>query len=169
MANYCTAEDLELYLSAVGVTAFADHEEFPSTESTVIAECIERATEEINSVLRTRYDIVALAGNALLKHWSTVMACRYLCLRRGNMPPESLEFEYREIVDRETGKLVDAARGKLNLLSSFRPQDNVPSFSNLTVDRRYIDEKVRVRTRSSNNLATKLEQDRIERRAFDGG
>jgi phage gp36-like protein len=169
MANYCTAVDLDLYLSAVGVGAFADHEEDPSTESDVIEACIERATEEINSVLRNRYDIPALANNALLKHWSTVMACRFLCIRRGNMPPESLEYEYREIVDRDTGKLIDAVRGKINLLASFKPSDNVPSFSNLTVDRRYIDEKVRVRTRSSNNIATKIEQDRIERRAYDGG
>lgn len=169
MAAYCTAADLDRYLSSVGVINFADHEDAGISTDDVVTDCIERSTEEINAVLIQRYDLAILANHKLLKHWSTVMACRYLCLRRGNMPPESLEMEYREIMDRESGKLRDAATGRINLLSTFRPQDNVPSFSNLTIDRRYVEEKVRVKTRNSSPLTSDLEQDRVERVSFNGG
>lgn len=169
MATYCTAADLDEYLSAIGVDAFSDHLELDTDPATTVTNCIERAYREINAVVLKRYTLASLVGNLILKDWSTIMACRYLCLRRGNMPPQSLEFEYQEIVDRETGKLRDAETGRINLLPEGSvPSDNLPTFSNLTVDRRYVHERVRVTRQNSSPFASKAEQDTVEQVIADG-
>ena len=162
--SYCSSDDLDRYLSSEGITAFADHDQDGSSDSGVVADCIDQATNEIDAYVFRRYAAAEVDGNRLLKRWATVMACRFLTLRRGNMPPESLEMEFQRITDPDRGFLSQIAAGKYRLPDVQRKLGNEPTFSNLTVDRRYPQEKIRVKRKSSSPEQSVRERDN----AFEG-
>ncbi len=157
--TYCTESDLINLLSSHGVVGFADHDGDGDADSGVVDRCISEASAEIDLFLLSRYEEAALADNRHLNRWATVMAARFLCLRRGNMPPESLELEFTRIVDPETGFLARVRAGRLKLPGVRRKYNAAPSFSNLTVDRRYPREKIRVTEANSDGESTTRERD----------
>lgn len=161
--DYCTAADLERYFSKVGVDHFADHDDDGIQEPGVVADAIERATDEINLYVLThgRYAIADLVGNRLLNSWCVVLATCDLCQTRGNGVPESVAMECQRIFEL-LEKVMD---GKLNLPEVARQGQGVPTFSNLRLDRRYRDEKVRVIRSTSSKRSSTLERDW----AYSGG
>ncbi|TWU22457.1 hypothetical protein Pla52o_35130 [Novipirellula galeiformis] len=169
MNLYCTADDLNRYLSADGVTAFSDHDDDGFGDSGIVDDCIGRASREIDASALRRYEESRLVGNATLNDWAVVMACRSLCLRRGNMPPESLEMEFHRIVDPDTGFLARLASGRYKLPGLPQKPGNEPTFSNLTVDRRYRNERIRVVRQSSSPEPSTRERDEAKSAVFYDG
>jgi phage gp36-like protein len=160
------------YLSEVGVVGFSDHEEYGEVDNAVVDDCVTYATNHIFGLLATRYAISAIANASILPELATIIACRTLCLRRGNPIPDSLEMRYQEIIARD-GLLEEIAKGDVKLIDANGNILNskggfAPSFSNLTVDRRYRQENIRVVTGSSPMLPTRLEVDSQSRWPFDG-
>lgn len=158
--------DLELlhrYMSIEGVLSFASHAEGYEDEDLVIDDCIAFADALIGGILSTKYPFNQLYRSPMLQEFATVIALRTLCVRRGNPIPESLELRYQEIVGRD-GFLEMIHSGHMKLLDA---QGNVivgrgtsaPQMSNLTVDRRYPQEKIRVRANISTPTNTRLERD----------
>lgn len=156
---YCTEAQIQLYLSSNAVTDFADHDYDGTADTGVVDDCINQATEEIDLYLRQRYTQAVLATSTLVERWAVVMASVYLCQRRGNVVPDSLHREYERIADTSEGLLVQIAQGKRQLPGKALRADLRPSWSNLTVDRRYRRSTVRVTRTNSTDAPTELTQD----------
>ena len=157
---YCTEAQMDLYLSSQGVIDFADHDADGTSDSGVTDDCINQATEEIDLYCRQRYTQAVLATSTLIERWAVVMAARFLCQRRGNKPPDSLEEEFQRITDPDNGFLAKIAAGKRQLPGKALRATLQPTWSNLTVDRRYRRSKIRVTDANSSDANTELSQDK---------
>ena len=154
------------YLGEAGVTKFSDHEDIDEADDDVIQDCIEQASDELTGFLRKRYDETALSADRQVERWATVLACYYLTERRGNPVPDSLALEYEKLMGQD-GLVRQAMNGTYYLPCSERRNINTPAFSNMTVDRRYAREKVRVIPNNSSPVVSKLEQDRVSEIVID--
>lgn len=155
--DYCTSDEVKRYLSEIGVHAFADHDGDGIEDSGVVTDAIEWATDEINLFVLSggRYELADLASNRLLGSWCVVLACCNLCQTRGNPVPDSLAMRCHKIME-----LLQKVRdGDLNLPEVPRQGQGVLLASNLHVDRRYRDEKVRVVRSTSTKKSSQLERD----------
>ena len=112
---YCTQLEVERYLSETAVDDFADHDGDGLDDVNVVDDCINQATEEIDLYATQRYTQTQLATSTLINRWCVVMAARFLCQRRGNPVPASLEDEWNRLTDPTVGKLVLVAHGRLQL------------------------------------------------------
>lgn len=157
MLAYCTPADLDRFLSAEGVIAFADHDRDGLGDADVVDDAIVWASAQIDLYLLQRYHADDLAADRMIRHWCKIMACRFLCSHRGNGIPESIELEYQEITAAD-GLLKQVLKGVLRLSVPRKVRDSA-TFSNLTVDRRYRHEKLRVVRQVSDNEPTKRERD----------
>jgi len=155
MSAYCTTADMSRLFASYGVTAFADHDESGTADTGVTDDCISQASEEIDMYALQLYAAASLATSALINRWATVMAVYFLCMRRGNGIPESIAAEF----DRIMAMLLKVADGTLKLPGVAMDGDLRPSFSNLKVDRRYRDSRIRVRRSVSTDAPSVLSQD----------
>ena len=152
------------------MSTWADHDRDGVSDDNVIEDCQTYGTSFIVGKLSKRYSLAQLVRSGMMVELSAVVILRELCLRRGNIPPQSLEFRYQEITQKD-GMLDQIVAGTLQLVDE---NGNViggkrglaPTFSNLRVDRRYAHEQIRVVSGSSSNSTTQLEQDQL---AYDGG
>lgn len=148
------------YMSLQGIVAFSDHEDCGEEDDLVIQDCIDRASGEVAGSLYPLYKLENLETNKLVCQWATVIACFYLCKRRGNNVPESLYDDYEQITGLPDG-LIERTRTEKFILPCVPKQShNIPTFSNLTVDRRYRREQVRVTKANSSPIPSTIEQDR---------
>jgi phage gp36-like protein len=154
LTTYCTEAQMQRLFSGDGVTAFSDHNADGVADTSVVDDCIEQATEEINAYAMQRYSDTALSGSNLVTRWCTVLAVYFLCERRGNSPPASLQSEFERIM----AKLQQIPSGIFKLPGVATRSDFRPGFSNVTVDRRYQYSKVRVIQTASDNVPTVLPQ-----------
>lgn len=168
MPDFCTKAQMVRYLSQHGVQAWSDHEGAGAEDDDVVADCIEQATDEIKGVLYPLYAVEEAHSNRLVKHWAVVMSCFFLCLRRGNQAPESIQSEFERLTG-EKG-LLSRVKAKTFIIPGLRQTPvNVPVFSNLTIDRRYRREKIRVIPANSSQLAkSRIEQDVVHEVTTDG-
>lgn len=157
--TYCTITELRRYLSAQGVTDFADHDASGAADSQVVADCINQATGEIDMYARQRYAVTGLNSHDLITRWCVVMSAYFLCQRRGNPVPASIETEFLRITDPIDGFLVKVSNGRLQLPGLALGDDLRPTWSNLVVDRRHRRSTVRVTQTNSSDAPTKLSQD----------
>lgn len=151
---YCDQDDVERLLSNHGVTSFADHNEDGENESGVVTDCLAQATDEINLYANQRYLADDLADSTLINRWCTTLAAYFLCMRRGNPVPESLQYEFERIMV----NLTKIQEGLLTLPGVPMNGDLSPSFSNLKVDRRFRHSKIRVTKVNSSSSTSKLQQ-----------
>lgn len=170
-ATYCTAEDLERYLSSRGVTAFADHDGDDLGDDGVVDEVIDQASAMVRGYLKRQYVEAQLGDDVQVKEWTVTVACYKLCLRRGNPPPESLAYSYEQVAGND-GILAKIANrhqwpGRLDI-DRRKDLGSAPAFSNLTVDRRHPREKVRVTEANSSRQPTDLERDRVREAEWYG-
>jgi phage gp36-like protein len=152
---YCDLDDMQRLFSSYGVTAFADHDGDGQDDSEVTNDCINQATEEINLYCQQWYEPDDLATSTLVNRWCTVLATFFLCERRGNPVPDSLANEFNRIA----AKLEQILAGTLKLPGLAMRDDMRPSMSNLTVDRRYRQSRIRVTEQNSTDAPTRLTQD----------
>lgn len=153
---YCSLDDMQSLFSSAGVTAFADHDGDGQDDDGVTDHCINRATAEINQYLSRWHSATVLAASVLVNEWATVLAVVYLCRRRGNPVPESLQEDYAEII----ATLKEAAAGS-GLQGLAMRSDLRPTMSNLQVDRRYPHSTIRVTRENSTDAPTVLSQDQV--------
>jgi phage gp36-like protein len=165
MADLTTEAMMIRKLSLLGVTEWSDHTDEGVIDSDVTADAIARASGEIEFGVAGRYTLAALAGSALVLQWGTALACYYLCLTRGALPPEGLQLEYEMIMER----LKEVGSGNLSLPGVALAFDSRPSVSNRQVDRRFRRDTVRVIKANSTDAPTALTQDKaIDYPSIDG-
>lgn len=164
---YCTEAELQRYLSTNAVTDFADHDDDGTADTGVVDDCINQATEEIDLYLRQRYTQAVLATSELVSRWCVVIAARFLCHRRGNVVPDTIEREWNRLADPDSGMLARIAQGKLPIPGLSLRADIRPTWSNLKVDRRRLTSKIRVTKANSSDAGTALSQDTHDTGGFD--
>ena len=157
---FCTKEDMIRHLSHAGIIAFSDHDDTGTEDDDVIDDSIERATEEITGWLCPLYTVVNLALSPIVKRWATVTACYHLVKTRGNPVPESLHEDYDKIFAMPDGWLAQTRKQQFKLPGIARSDVNTPAFSNLTIDRRFRREKIRVIPSISSPIESDIEQDK---------
>lgn len=158
---YCSESEVQRFLSSGAVTDFADHDADGTADEHVVDDCINQATEEIDLFARQRYTQTILKTSTLVNRWCVVMASRFLCQRRGNIVPETIEREWERIADPVTGHLAAIAAGRRQLPGMALREDLRPTMSNLTVDRRRQRSTIRVTNVNSSDPPTKLTQDTV--------
>lgn len=148
---YCNEADIVRYLSTQGVTAFSDHDESGDRDTGVVDDCINQATGEIDFYVAGRYTAAQLATSNLINRWCTVLATFFLCERRGNPPPQSVQTEATRIWELlqkvHDGWPIAGLGGR------------AMSMSNLTVDRRYRRHTIRVTESNSTQGTSSLPRD----------
>lgn len=159
---YCTEAEVIRFFSANGVTDHADHDDDGTADVGVVDDCINQAKVELDLFLLERYDETTLVASNLVNRWSVVVATRFLCQRRGNVVPDSIEREWTRLTDPRDGLLVRISEGQINLPGSALRADLRPSFSNLTIDQRHRRNTVRVTPTNSTDAPTALEQHTIQ-------
>lgn len=156
---YCTEAELNRFLSANGVIDFADHDDDNVADVGVVDDSINQATEEIDVWARQRHTQAQLQTSTLINRWCVVIAARFLCHRRGNVVPDTIEREWERLADPETGLLVKLSQGRVQLPGIALRDDLRPTWSNLKVDRRFRHSKIRVTSSNSSDAPTALTQD----------
>lgn len=159
MDYLCDKEDMTKVLSLHGIVAFSDHDETGEANDDVIDDCRGQATDEITGWLVPLYEANGLSESRLVKRWTAIHACVLLCKTQGNPVPDSLYDEFDRIFKSPEGLVHKAKTGKFVITDARRTSTNVPSFSNLTVDRRYRYEQVRVTPQNSSPVPSQIEQD----------
>lgn len=156
--NYCAAEDVERLFSTAGVLAFSDPDQDGTEDTGVLDDCIEQASDEITLLIHDRYEESALAANRMVTRWATTLATYFLCQRRGNPVPETLQTEFTRIIK----LLTQIGQGLQNIPGVPLRCDLRPTWSNLTADRRYRRSKTRVTRTNSSDPPTRLTQDSVD-------
>lgn len=154
---------MERYLSQAGIVSFSDHDDDGVSDDGVANDSIQFANGFVMGKLASRFSNTALAQSPVITEITTVVAVRTLCLRRGNPVPDSLEMRYQEIVA-PSGLFDQIIAGKIQLIDADGKAiagrgGYHPTYSNLTVDRRFAAEQIRVEEASSFPLQTRLERD----------
>lgn len=142
--SLCDQADMERLFSAYGITGFADHDEDGTNDADVVEDCIIQASGEIGMYLGQQYDTDSLASNTLVNRWAALAATYFLTMRRGNPPPVSLDTEFKRLLDPETGLIPRIGKGAIKLDGVALKGNRTLSFSNVRIDRRYPQSKVRV-------------------------
>lgn len=149
---YCTQTDLETKFSSYGVTAFSDHDDTGSTNETVVDNCIDEASSEVDMYCSRFYTSAILAESRWINHACVTIALKLLCECRGNPVPDSLMNRYTEII----AKLERLRDGLDQLPDSALRSDLRPGFSNISIDRRYRFSRARVNKTSSTQRESTL-------------
>lgn len=158
---YSTEAEIQRFFSQQGVDSFADHDQDGIRDDNVVTDCIDEGDELIKAGLQWYYDPdgAGVVASKMVNRWSMITATCLLCMRRGNNPPESLAWQYDQIHNPETGYLARIRKGTYLLPGVSRKAGSAPSWSNLTVDRRYRREQIRVQKSISSHNPTVIEQD----------
>lgn len=101
-----------------------------------------KGTSKVKLFCNQRYDDAQLAQSGSVCDWATVIACRWLCIRRAQGCPKSLEVEYQDTM--EQLKMVQS--DQLNIEDIGTRGSDWPSISNVVVNPVYEGMRVRVQT-----------------------
>lgn len=124
---YCSLTNLQDRLSDDGVNLRIDD------KPTVITAVINRASAKLEGYCRPRYDPTQLVNSAWALEAATSIALRYLCKRRGNPVPASIERDFQELIsdDGKSGELQMVRRGSFQIPDIPMRKVDVPVMSNL--------------------------------------
>lgn len=157
MAVYCSASDVESILSSEGVNLHVDdrwpiYSDDPgapispaagqTTEALQHMEyAIDRASARVEIAIGSRFDISTASTNRWVKWCTAYLAACEVCRRRGNSIPDSLLAQCEEY----SSLLVMIGKGEIGYIPGLEPRvEPIPSMSNLRVDNRFFDARVRV-------------------------
>lgn len=100
---YCDQDDIEALLSDEGVVGRLDDDMSGTNSAAEIAILTtyarNYATTRVNFYCQPKYDTDDLGTSWLVNDWATVIASRWLCLRRGNPVPKQIEQLFKETID----------------------------------------------------------------------
>jgi phage gp36-like protein len=152
--TYCTETDLQNRFSPATVIGWADQTETNTEYPNTIDDAINQARQEIEGLAAQQYSQAGLQSCPLINRWCVTLAAYYASTTRGNPAPNSIALEYERIMAR----LQAIADNEYQLPGIPKRSDSRPTMSNLRVDRRYIQSKVRVQQETSTNSPSTLTQ-----------
>lgn len=137
---YTTRAAIERVLSLEGAVLHADDDQDWVGEPGVYEDVAEEASEDIDLYCRERYDEAALASSGWIQRKAAVLGAYYLCCRRGNPPPDSLQRRYDKIFE----ELALIQKGQLDVPGLAEAHSTAPCLSNVRLDGRFRQSKIRV-------------------------
>lgn len=143
LSTVFTDEDsMEGLLSATGreLRVDDDADQTPQNDFTTWAANI--GTARVLTYTATRYEVADLATSWSVWHWATVIACYWLCCRRGNPVPTSLLGLYEETME----ELKEVLAGDIMIDDLAMRNIRAPAWSNGRLDDRYAIRKYRIQT-----------------------
>lgn len=140
MAVYCDAEDVGFRWSAAGVELRADD------DPAAVEWAINRASRRADFYLNRRYDPAGFAGNDWVVEATADLAAVYLCRRRGNPVPASMQEAYDETI----AELTEVKAGSADVPELTPRRRSAPQLSNVRVKRTPTQHVVVNRGRSPN-------------------
>lgn len=140
---FCSEEDLRYVLSEVGVDLRvidnAGFEAASAVEAGYITRALTQGTTKVKRYCN-QYDPADLATTWSVNEWASIIAARWLCSRRGNPVPSSLEKMYDETMEE-----LELVKGGTLLIEDIGYRSPAwPTLTNVRVDQRYRLRKVRV-------------------------
>ncbi len=129
---YCSADDIQTRLGELGFRTFGDNDDDGSHDSSVVNAARMEAKAEIDEACLFKYSEANLAASHIVNRWATNLSVWYMTTNRGN--PGSAEFD--AICQRIRAKLDKIAEGG-KIPGIPISMKSVPTFTNLTVNRRY--------------------------------
>jgi hypothetical protein len=151
LTTYCSETDIDSILSPFGAEIRAnddlDNSTDPVTDATNadanIASCIAQATVRVNMSLLQRYTVAVCVASTWVRWCTAYLSARYLCLRRNNPVPESLQAECEQF-ERELAAIFASKAHLIADDGMAAPKfDMTPTVTNYTIDSRYARSKVR--------------------------
>lgn len=143
-SQYTTADDIKALLSDDGVNLRLDDDNSGAINAAELTRlttyAINYATSKINDHAIPRYDAADLATSWTICEWATIIAARWLCARRMNPIPESLQALYDEVRE-ELKALRD---GSYTLGDISERVSSAPAWSNVRVSVHYRLRRIRV-------------------------
>lgn len=131
--TYCTRLSVESIISAPGLLALIDDDadgvESPA-ESQYVTDAIERAAARLNAQVGRQYVISELSTNAWMKWANATLAVMFLCKRKGNPLPESVQQDVKEIED----LAIEISWGRRSLPEQAPSFDHSAAVSNFNVE-----------------------------------
>lgn len=119
----CTSADLGLRLSAAGVNLRVDDDAAGTTWA------IRRGSVDVYSYCQ-RYTQAQLQASDVAKEIAADVSTYYLCLRRANSVPKSIQALY----DTAMAWLLSVQSGAINIYDIAERKENAPVLSNVTTD-----------------------------------
>lgn len=141
--TYTTRADIEAILSFDGAQGRLDDDSsgaLSASEQGFVTKAISWATARVNLYLLGRYAASDLATSWIVNQWSTIVACYWLCCRRGNPAAGSIKDLYEETM--EDLKLIRSGEGQLPDVALRTAA--WPAWSNVRIDILYRLRKARV-------------------------
>lgn len=119
-----------------------------------IAQAVNVATAWVKRFTQSLYDVADLANSWSVVTWATIKAAHWICARRANPIPTSLNNLYLEAIDELT--MVRAQQMQIEDIG-YR-NEILPSWSNLRIDQRWTIKKMRVETVLSGRMPSQYPQ-----------
>lgn len=141
---------MQLVLSSTGVSLRVDD------DATATADCIEEASSDIIGACFPRYTEAGLSASRWITRRAIWLSAYYLCIRRNNPCPKSLQKRYDEIQDELTA-IRDDGRAVPNASEA---KENVPVVSGQRVSMAPIPN--RITTEPSRSTGTPEDYTRVE-------
>jgi len=161
---FCTISDVEVLWSEFGVDERLIDEAGGTEVSGLADSCLELVTSKIMQKLCMRYDLTHLQNSAWVKWCCATLTAEMLGMRRGNPVPLSIVAE----ADRYREDLTAISHMQLNLIGDTGvplparaipgSSGHLPAVSNVRIDGRYQNAKVRRVDATSTQLPSVLPQ-----------
>lgn len=134
---YTSMDDVNALLSEEGVGARLDDDQTGTVtvaeEARLTTYAVNYATTKVNDYALGRYAADDLDSSWTVNEWATIIAARWLCSRRGNPVPKSLQDMFEETMA-ELRMLRDK---QYDLQDIAERTSTAPRWSNVRVDVRY--------------------------------
>jgi hypothetical protein len=137
---YCEWAQAESLASQLGLRYRLDDKTIGVADPQFKTDCIEQATAEIDMELGMRYPPSELAKSAMVKWWAAKLTTLAAFTRRLLPVPD----QFKEEIARIRLKLLEIKTGTTNIPGIAELLSSLPEVINVTVDRRYRDNKIRV-------------------------
>lgn|GEM_PF-1784958 len=153
---YCNETDVQNLLSSIGELARLDDDGTGSVTngSAGWIQAANYATARVLAFCQRRYDDIDLATSYMVNEWATVIAAHWLCSRRGNPVPESLQA----LLASTKEDLQAVKAGSLDVPQIGTRNADKPKWSNVRIDGRYATKQIRVERNNSETTPAQYPQ-----------
>jgi hypothetical protein len=160
---YCTEDDIRSWLSDLGVDLRIDDDDSGTVEDdeeAFLTRCLAWGTNQVNKYCVPRYRVQDLAQSYAATLWATIFAAHFLCSRRCNPIPESIQaYAFGDSKQRGAlGDLEDVKKGEMQIWDIGTRNVDWPAWSNVRVDARYRLRQARVQRPISEQTPTEYTQ-----------
>jgi len=145
---YCDSDDVAAILSTSGINLRLDD----TTADVLTNQGINWGAARINDFCAGRYDPADMVSSWTINWWNTVLASRFICVRRVNPLPNSIKDLYVEAMQ----DMLALRKGEYSLGDINSCIVDSPAWSNVRVPVWYLVDRIRVERRQSEGTPRRI-------------